>query len=110
LTIVNQDGSMNSAKHPAPQGSGVTVYVTGLGLTLPLSQDGSVSAMPLPVPVTPVTTWVGVQQVQPQFVAAADGLIAGITQINLQIPVAAYSSDPTELSVNGTSALLYIGQ
>ena len=51
LSIVNQDGSMNSADHPAPQGSVVTFYVTGLGLTSPLSQDGSVSAPPLPVPV-----------------------------------------------------------
>jgi len=110
LTIVNQDGSPNSAGHPAPQGSVVTFYVTGLGITSPLSQDGSVSAPPLPVPVAPMGAYIDSNQVQPQFVAAADGLVAGITQINIQIPVATYTSNPVTAGVGSAYAPLYIGQ
>lgn len=65
LTIVNQDGTVNSADHPAAQGSVVAIYVTGLGLTSPLSQDGSVNYQPLSTPVSMVTAYIGQNQVQP---------------------------------------------
>jgi uncharacterized protein (TIGR03437 family) len=110
LSIINQDGTMNSASHPAPQGSVVAIYVTGLGLTSPLSQDGSVSAPPLPVPAMPVVAFIGQNQVQPQFVAAADGLIAGITQVNVQIPKASYPANPIYAGVDAAQAQIYIGQ
>jgi len=110
LEIVNQDGSINSASHPAPQGSVVMLYVTGLGLTSPLSQDGSVSAPPLPVPVASVSVNVNGTQVQPQFAGAADGMVAGITQVNVQIPIGTYSSNPITMGVNGASAQMYIVQ
>jgi uncharacterized protein (TIGR03437 family) len=114
LTLVNQDGSVNSASHPAPQGSVLTLYLTGLGLTSPLSQDGSVSAPPLPVPAAGVTVYFNGNQVQPQFAAAADGLIAGITQVNVQIPAGTYSSNMANVivgvSVNDAFAQVYIVQ
>jgi uncharacterized protein (TIGR03437 family) len=110
LEIVNQDGSINSANHPAPQGSVVTFYVTGLGITSPLSQDGSVSAPPLPVPVATVNVDINGNQLQPQFAGAADGMIAGLTQVNVQIPVATYSSNPVSVSINNAPAQIYIGQ
>jgi uncharacterized protein (TIGR03437 family) len=108
LEIVNQDGSINSEDHPAPQGSVVTAYVTGLGITSPLSQDGSVSVPPLPVPAAPVTAYIDGNPVQPQFAGAAQGLVAGITQVNLQIPVASYSSNPIAAFVNDAFAQIYI--
>jgi uncharacterized protein (TIGR03437 family) len=108
LEVVNQDGNINSANHPAPQGSMVTLYVTGLGLTSPLSQDGSVNTPPLPVPLSGVSVYFNGNQPQPQFVGAADGLIAGITQVNVQIPVGTYSSNPTGISVNNAFAQIYI--
>ncbi len=110
LEAINQDGSLNSASHPAPQGSVLTFYVTGLGLTLPLSQDGSVTAPPLPVPVASVTAYINGNQVQPQFVGAADGLVAGITQLNVELPVATYSSSMVAASVNGAAGQIYIVQ
>lgn len=109
IEIVNQDGTINSADHPAPQGSVVTFYVTGLGLTSPLSQDGSVSAPPLPVPVASISAYINGNQVQPQFVGAADGLVAGITQINIQVPVGTYSANAASVSVNNAFGQIYIG-
>jgi uncharacterized protein (TIGR03437 family) len=108
LSVINQDGSMNSADHPAPQGSVLTLYLTGLGLTSPLSQDGSVSAPPLAVPAAGVTAYFNNNPVQPQFAAAAAGLVAGITQVNLQVPVATYSANPVGLTVNGAVAQVQV--
>jgi len=110
LEIVNQDGNVNSAAHPAPQGSVVTLYVTGLGVTSPLSQDGSISSPPLPVPVASIVAYINFSQVQPQFVGAADGLVAGITQVNLQIPVATYPSNQITASVDDAQAQIYISE
>lgn len=104
IAIANQDNSINSATNPTAQGSIITLYLTGLGLTAPLSQDGSVNSFPLPVPVAPVSVYIGGNQVLPQFVAVADGLVAGITQVNLQIPVATYPSNPVNVSINGALA------
>jgi uncharacterized protein (TIGR03437 family) len=110
LAIVNQDGSMNSAGDPAPQGSVLTFYITGLGLTSPLSQDGTVSAPPLAVPMASISAYIYGNPVQPQFVGAADGLIAGITRINIQVPVAAYSSNTVAVSINNALGQIYVGQ
>jgi uncharacterized protein (TIGR03437 family) len=109
LSIINQDGTTNSADHPAAQGSEVTFYVTGLGLTSPLSQDGSVSAPPLPVPVTSINATIGNNQVQPDFVSAASGLVAGITQINVRVPVATYQQ-PIYGDIDSAFAQIFIGE
>lgn len=110
LSIVNQDGTANSASHPAPQGSSVGVYVTGLGLTTPLSQDGSVSSPPLPAPAVLITAFINQNQVQPQAVSAAPGLVAGITQVNLPIPKGTYSQTPILAGVNAAQAQIYVSQ
>jgi uncharacterized protein (TIGR03437 family) len=110
LAITNQDGTANSASHPAPQGSVVTFYLTGFGVTSPLSQDGSVNAAPLPVPVLPINAYINETQVQPQYVASADGLVAGITQVNLQIPVGTYTSNPVTIYIGGAVGPIYVGQ
>jgi uncharacterized protein (TIGR03437 family) len=44
----NQDGSINSASNPAPVGSIVTVWATGLGETTPAQADGTLVGFPLP--------------------------------------------------------------
>ncbi|HTQ54925.1 MAG TPA: hypothetical protein VMI94_10720 [Bryobacteraceae bacterium] len=52
---VNQDGTLNSASNPAPGGSYVTVYATGLGPIEPAQRDGGMVGLPLPDDVLPVT-------------------------------------------------------
>ena len=68
------------------------------------------AAPPLAVPALGVSAYINSNQVQPQFAAAADGLIAGITQVNLQIPVETYSSNIIGVSVNNAFAQIYIVQ
>jgi uncharacterized protein (TIGR03437 family) len=45
---VNQDGTINSADNPAPVGSIVAVWATGLGPIAPAQADGTLVGLPLP--------------------------------------------------------------
>jgi uncharacterized protein (TIGR03437 family) len=114
LNVVNQDGTVNSANHPAKAGSVITLYISGLGQTNPQSDDGLTNGNPLPVPLAAVTVYFPAtpSAVTPQFVGAAPGLIAGITQVNVQVPVSVptATNEPIEISVNGASAPLYASQ
>jgi uncharacterized protein (TIGR03437 family) len=110
LSVTNQDGTPNGPDHPAPQGSVVTLYMTGLGVTTPLSQDGTVNAMPLPVPVVPLGASINGTTVPIQFGGAASGLLAGITQVNVYVPVAQYTQTPSYIGVNSGQAPIYIGR
>jgi uncharacterized protein (TIGR03437 family) len=44
---VNQDSTINSEQNPAPAGSVISLYVTGLGATTPTLPDGSITPVPL---------------------------------------------------------------
>jgi uncharacterized protein (TIGR03437 family) len=113
LTITNQDGSMNSSSHPAQIGSVIALYVSGLGQTNPPGDDGLINATPLPVPLVPVTVFFPGISVTPQFVGAAPGMIAGITQVNVEIPSGTLVSGsvmPLTLLLNNTVAPLYTTQ
>ena len=48
---VNQDGTTNSASNPAPAGSLVSVWATGLGPITPAQADGTLVGLPLPTDV-----------------------------------------------------------
>jgi len=108
LTITNQDGSMNSADHPAKAGSAIALYVTGLGETNPPGADGLLNAAPLPVPLVGISVYFDGSQTPAtvEFVGAAPGMIAGISQVNVRVP--AGGSTPGGLSVNGSRATLYV--
>lgn len=45
---INQDGTLNSAQNPAPPGSIVSIFLTGLGPLAPAPADGSIISLPLP--------------------------------------------------------------
>jgi uncharacterized protein (TIGR03437 family) len=91
---VNQDGTLNSSGNPAPGGSIVSIYATGLGPVVPTPVDGSATGFPLPAlvsqaqvmstqakpPDTPaVVAYAGPAPLEP----------AGLSQINFQIPFGA---------------------
>ena len=79
-------GVLNDAAHPAAPGSFVTIYATGEGKTNPPGQDGKPGAIPLPLPVLPVTATIGGKPAIVQFAGGAPGIVAGVMQVNLQIP------------------------
>jgi uncharacterized protein (TIGR03437 family) len=91
---LNQDLTVNTADNPAPVGSIVAIFTTGLGPIMPVQTDGHLIGLPLPANVLqPV-----VQVIQPgippigttitntevTFVGPAPFLVAGVTQINIR--------------------------
>jgi uncharacterized protein (TIGR03437 family) len=83
---VNQGGAVNGASTPAQPGSFVSLYATGLGQTNPGGQDGVPTSSPLPLPMQNVTVTVGGKSATVQYAGGAPGIVAGVMQINIQVP------------------------
>ena len=84
---INQNGSINGPASPAPVGSIISLYVTGEGQTTPAGVDGKPAAAPVPKPVLPVAVTMNGQNVPVTYAGGAPGLVAGLMQVNAQIPV-----------------------
>jgi uncharacterized protein (TIGR03437 family) len=80
------DGSANSATNPAKIGSYVSFYVTGEGQTSPSGIDGKVNSFPAPKPLLAVAVTIGGVPAPVQYAGGAPGQIAGLMQINVQVP------------------------
>jgi uncharacterized protein (TIGR03437 family) len=100
VAVANQDGSLNSETNPAAINSIATIYLTGLGQTMPPSVDGALNTTPLLAPRLTPTITVNGRIEQPAFLGAAVGQVAGVMQVNLFVP------DP---GVNGVNDNVYIG-
>ena len=91
VIAINEDGTPNSAEHPAVRGSISTFFATGLGQTNPPLQDGQIVAE-----AAPTTNAVGVSffdsagssvvSGEVMYQGAAPGEIAGVYQVNVKIP------------------------
>ena len=98
--IVNQDGSINSPSNPAPAGSIVLVYATGEGQTNPLGIDGKPGDVPAPAPVVqPPTALVGGLTARVSYAGGVPGLLAGVIQLNVQIPPEAATGSAVPLVI-----------
>jgi len=87
---VNQDGTINSADHPAKNGSIVSIWLTGVGTASAFLQDGQIAADALPFACCDV--YLGPTQVSEGIVysGSAPGAVNGVVQINFQLPQANY--------------------
>jgi uncharacterized protein (TIGR03437 family) len=95
---LNQDGTINSADHPAPVGSIISVWATGLGPIEPAQGDGTLVGFPLPTNTAQVTVQ-AIERVSPIFgpgytivtpfvvtyAGPAPYLVAGTSQVNFQV-------------------------
>jgi uncharacterized protein (TIGR03437 family) len=109
--ILNQDNSVNGSKNPAAKGSIVQVYLTGEGQTSPPSVTGAITTATLPPPqVTPapllgIAVTVNGQPAPYVYAGEAPGLVAGMMQLNVQIPPNAPSGDlPITVSIGGNTS------
>ena len=90
---LNQDGTINSAAHPAPGGTTVSIFATGLGPISPAAKDGAVVVPPLPANVFGVTAEIDFTSgiggllrtpVPVAYAGPAPFEVAGVSQINIQ--------------------------
>ena len=106
--ILNQDNSVNGPGNRAAKGSIVQVYLTGEGQTSPASVTGAITTATLPPPQVTATPLLAVgvtingQPALYVYAGEAPGLVAGMMQLNVQIPANAPSGDlPILVSVGG---------
>ena len=104
-TILNQDGTINSAFNPAAKGSTVTLFATGEGQTSPAGADGKIATTVLPKPVLPVSVQIAGLNANVTYAGAANGMVAGSIQIVAQVPQAVTSGSAVPVVVTiGTAS------
>jgi uncharacterized protein (TIGR03437 family) len=102
--IMNQDSSFNSTANPAPAGSVIQIFATGLGETDPPLAAGVAANIqpPYNLTINPVTVWIGGQRAEVQFSGVAPGF-AGLFQVNAIVPRSGLqgNSVPLQIQVDG---------
>jgi uncharacterized protein (TIGR03437 family) len=99
--IVNEDGTINSAANPAPVGSYVQMFGTGLGQTTPAGVDGTITpTVDYPKQVYSVALTISQNPLFDTplpmnvfYAGPAPGLAAGVCQINEFVPKGALSGE-----------------
>lgn len=85
--ILNQDLSGNSPDNPAEKDSVVVLYATGEGQTGPPGVDGKLGGPTPPKPTQKVTAQIGGLDATVQYAGGAQGLTAGVMQVNVLVPL-----------------------
>ena len=84
--ILNSDLTLNTNTNPASRGSVIVLFITGAGATNPPSADGLLASKTLATIASPVSATIGGQSAQVLYAGSAPGMIAGVAQINVQVP------------------------
>jgi uncharacterized protein (TIGR03437 family) len=81
---INQDGTVNSATHPAAAGSFVSIWATGIGFAP--GMDGQMATTAQSFCNCIIHDLVHNQDIVPAYAGAAPGLVTGVVQLNFQVP------------------------
>lgn len=103
FAITNSDGSVNSASSPSPAGGTLVLYGTGEGQTNPAGVDGAVNNSVFSKPLQNVAVQIGGQNANVVYAGAAPGFVAGVLQVNVQIPAGISGTAPIQLSIGNAS-------
>jgi uncharacterized protein (TIGR03437 family) len=95
---LNQDSSLNSDANPAAQGSVIALYATGGGQTDPPDSTGG-TAQGLAQVTVPVSATIGGRPAPVLYAGHAPGEVAGVMQVNLQVPNGVTGDVPVVLTV-----------
>jgi uncharacterized protein (TIGR03437 family) len=105
-------GMLITAKHPAPAGSVIVVYLTGIGSLTTTPPDGAGAPLsPLARATLSAAATIGGVNAPIQFLGLTPYFV-GLAQANLEVPQLAAGDYPVVITVNGVSsppALLSIG-
>ena len=97
--ILNQDNSLNGPGNAAAKGSIVQMFLTGEGQTNPPSVTGAITAATLPppqvtpAPPVPIQARINGQPALYTYAGESPGQVAGVMQLNVQIPANAPSGN-----------------
>ncbi len=105
FAVLNQDYSLNSIDAPAERGSYILMWATGGGQTEPAGVDGAVLLDGAgPRTVKQITVRIGgVDSPDVRYAGGAPGCVAGVLQINAQVPagVTPGAAVPVAISIDG---------
>lgn len=98
---INQNGTIHSEGNPAPEGSIVAIYATGLGSTSPRLEDGAVVSEDLPQVAgkVRVINTNGGGEMEIVYAGQAPGMVAGVMQVNFRLTPEPPLLYPTELTL-----------
>ena len=99
--VLNQDNSANSASNPAAIGSVLQIFATGFGQTNPPGVDGQLAGATPSIPIAAVTATVGGINAAVQYIGSSNGLVAGVTQINVVIPAGVTPGNAVPVAPHG---------
>ncbi len=101
------NGQQNSAINPARIGEYVGLFATGEGLTTPDAVDGRLGTLPWVQPRGEVTATIGGIPAPVQYAGSVYGVVAGVMQLNLQIPSGVQPGGyvPVVLTIGGVSTV-----
>jgi uncharacterized protein (TIGR03437 family) len=102
--ISNDLYSMNSKDNPATEGSTVTIYWTGGGLTDPAGVDGRIERFPLPRIVAPVSVTIGGKPAELRYAGAVPYGWAGLLMAEVVVPGGSASGDPVPVVITAGGA------
>jgi len=110
--LLNQNSSYNTQANPATPGSVVQIYGTGEGLVTPQPPTGGVTSGTAPFPqflASNVQVRINGIPARVLFAGAAPGLVAGVFQINAEVPNSLSSLNGTqqvslEVTIGSTSS------
>ncbi len=102
--VVNQNGAINSMAQPAPGGTTVSAYFTGLGAVNPTVATGAAASLTTLSNVTAtVTAKIGNSAATVKFAGLAPGF-AGLYQVNILVPAMQTGQYALQLTVNGVAS------
>ncbi len=84
--VLNQDGSVNGDLNPAGRGSTIVLYATGGGETSPAGTDGLLATSPFSTLLLPISARIAGRSADVLYAGGALGLVAGVIQVNVQVP------------------------
>ena len=110
--LVNADNTYNAPDNPAAKGSTIVFFVTGEGQTSPQGVSGQVTTLnssgngPLtPQPLLPLGVTIDGQPAFVAFYGETPGVVAGLLQLNVQVPPNARTGDlPLAVIIGGNSS------
>jgi uncharacterized protein (TIGR03437 family) len=102
--VQNQDGSINDANHPAPQGSIAAAYLTGEGSVNPPVDTGvGAPFSPLAHASLPVTAVLGGSKADVRFAGLSPASV-GLFQVNFRVPQLPSGTYLLTITVNGSAS------
>lgn len=84
--INDLDGTLNGAANPVEVGGYISLFLTGEGQTIPPGVDGKVGGAVATHPNAAVSVTVGGVPAVVQYAGGVAGIVAGLMQVNVQIP------------------------